>query len=373
MSPVDIVFKDLFSISLRHRYYANGVSQDFLIVPTALTQSRMRDYGLLFRQTATGMTVLYEEDPALKGPRRAFQETLRFSFMLQPRNPWLLNYSDLALDLPSGRFYYLNNLNDNVLGGRLLLTRAAFVSSQDVLSLKPLVFQHRDALPGPDAELRITDEFGKVRVSRQARVVEGYAVWTIDLRGCGPGSYRMEINGTEKERFYASDELEGRKFFGLIDVLHGPQVPESYRFTDPEQGNAIEARTYHVEIDNRKTYWKFYVVLKYQLKGVKPEDWPAGWPEDWAVVNPEQPSVEIKSPPGSRKTLADGNLAVPFVSDAPLPLKEAPVKGLALKKVSGNGNGTTLREVVNLPKPPVGAVVPDPEEDKIFSEVFVYI
>jgi hypothetical protein len=373
MIPMDIVFKRLFSVNLCHRYYENRLSNDFLIVPTALTQNRMRDYGLLFRQTATGMTVLYEENPNQEGPRKALQESLRFSFMLQSRNPWLLNYSDLPLDLPPGQLYCLNNLKDNVQDGQLLLTRAAFVSRQDALELKPLVFQYRDASPESDAELRITDEGGVVKVTQQVRVVEGHAVWTIDLRGPGPGAYRMEIDGTEKNRFYASDELEGQKVFGLVDIVHSPQVPKGYQFTDPDHDHAVLPKTYLVEIDNRKTYWKFYVVLKYQLKGVKPEAWPAGWPENWAVVNPAQPSVKIEPRPAGMKTLADGNLAVPFVSDTPMALQEEPVKGLALKKVTGNGNGTVIREMGNLPNPSVGSVVPDPGESKVFSEVFVCI
>jgi hypothetical protein len=370
---MDIVFKKLFSVDLRHRYYKNRVSKDFLVTPTTLTQRRMLAHGLLFRQTATGMTVLYEENPDQEGPRRALQESLRFSFTLQPRNPWLLNYSDLPLDLPPGHVYYLSNLNDNVREGQLLLTRNAFVSPDDALELKPLVFQHRDALRGSDAEMRIKDEGGLVKVRQRTRVVEGYATWTIDLRGQGPGAYRMEINGTEKGRFYASEGLEGQKVFALVDLLHSPQVPEGYRFTDPDHDHAVVAKTYLVDIDNRKTFWKFYVVLKYRLKGVKPEDWPAGWPEDWAVVNPARPSVKIEPRAVGIKTLADGNLAVPFVSDTPLDLQEEPVKGLVLKKVTGNGNGAAIREMGNLPNPSVGGVVPDPGEGKVFSEVFVYI
>jgi hypothetical protein len=373
---METVFQRLFSVDIRHRYYRDGVSRDFEIEPTSLTRRLMGNYGLLFRKTAAGFSLLYEADPTdstHQKLRKSLEENLRFSFLLQGRDHRLLNYSDLPLDLPAGSVYSLNNLKDNVENGRLLLTRSSFLSSEDALPAKPLMFQYRHPLTGSGPELRILDETGATVKRERLTAGEGDALWAVDLRAHGPGQYRLDVDGTEQARFYASNEPAGQGIFAMIDILHGSHVPAAYRFADPGQDPTVKPKTYIMEIDTRRTHWKYTVVLKYRLKDKKPEEWPPGWPEDWAVLVPGDPTVKIQPRPGEIKTVADGNLAVPFVADTPLPLQDEPVKGIALKKVNGNGNGSGLRELQNLPNPSLDGIVPVPEENKVFSEVFVYI
>lgn len=373
---METVFQNLFSVDIQHRYYRDGVSRDFEVVPTPLTCRLMENYGLLFRKTAGGFNLLYEADPTdplYRRPRRALREELRFSFLLQWKNFRLLNHSDLPLDAPPGSVYYLNNLNQKIEGGKLLLSRSPFLSSQDSLLSKPLMFQYRTALTGPGADVQVINEAGETVKRERVMAFEGRALWPVDLRAHGPGPYRLEVDETEEARFYASDDLVGRKVFALVDILKNDHVPAPYRLTDPEQDHAVTPKAYIVEIDTRRTYWKYNVVLKYRLKDTAPADWPPGWPGDWAVVVPGRPSVRIEPRPGEIKTLADGSVAVPFVADTPLPLREEPLKGISLKRVNGNGNGAVLRELDNLPNPPLDGIVPNRDENKVFSEVFVYI
>jgi len=373
---METVFQNLFSVDIQHRYYRDGVSRDFEVVPTPRTGRLMENYGLLFRKKAGGFKLLYEADPTdplYRKPRRSLEEELRFSFLLQWKNFRLLNHSDLPLDPPPGSVYYLNNLHHTIEGGKLLLSRSSFLSSQDLLQSKPLMFQYRTALTGPGAHLQVMNEAGETVKRERVMAFEGRASLQVDLRAHGPGPYRLEVDGTEAARFYASDDLEGRKVFALVDILNSGHVPTAYRFTDPEQDHAVTSKAYIVEIDTRRTYWKYNVVLKYRLRNEAPEEWPPGWPGDWAVVVPGHPTVKIEPRPGEIKTLGDGNLAVPFVADTPLPLREEPLKGIGLKRVNGNGDGAVLRELDNLPNPSLDGVVADRKEKKVFSEVFVYI
>ena len=66
-------------------------------------------------------------------------------------------------------------------------------------------------------------------------------------------------------------------------------------------------------------------------------------------------------------------LAVPFVSDAELPLQQAPINGVQLKRSNGAGNGSGIREIENLPNPSVTSIVPNDSENKIYSEIFIYV
>ena len=62
---------------------------------------------------------------------------------------------------------------------------------------------------------------------------------------------------------------------------------------------------------------------------------------------------------------------VPFISKNEMPLQEAPVKGIKLK--STNGNGGKSIEIENLVNPSIEMITPNPEDNKIYSEVFIYI
>ena len=159
----------------------------------------------------------------------------------------------------------------------------------------------------------------------------------------------------------------------MINIYRDDSVPAAYQFTDPAQQHTVVPKTYRLEIDKRKTFWKYYVALKYRLKNQTPNDWPTDWPADWEIVYATDPAVHIKPDAGKIKTLTDGTLAVPFIADTALPLQEAPIKSVQLKKTGPGTNTSGIREVDHLPNPSVNTIVPDDSDNKIYSEVFIYV
>ncbi len=372
-------FPRLFDVEIHHHYYTTKISRDFVITPTRACQSLMRDYELLFRTTARGFSVYYAREEMNAGPShplKPIEENVKFSFMLRSRKRYLLNFSNLPLDIPSGAIYYMNNLNDNIQQDALLLTADAnseFLTALDAIEFKPLVFQHRFESQNPSAEIEILDEHSNTVIQKTVGAVDGEFNHRVDLRRREPGRYTLYIEGAPEDRFYAGDERIGRDIFALIDIYHHDNVSESYRFTDPLNNHTPLPKTYVVKIDNRKTFWKYYLVLKYRLNDQTPEEWPADWPGNWTIAIPSDPPIAIGPRVDEIRTMADGALATPFVSDVELPMLEKPVKGIRLESSNGNGNSGGIREIENLPNPSAASITPDDSDNKIYSEVFVYV
>jgi len=379
---LQIRFEKLFEVGIYHNFYTNRISADFKIAPTAICRRLLRQYSLLFRTTAKGFAVFYEVAPSSGDaalPLKPIAEEVRFSFILKARNPLLTNYSDLPLDNPPGAVYYLTNLKDNVHDSQLLLssdTASEFLNGQDVLELRPQVFHHRFDSANTVERLEIRDQFSNPVIRQTVPIVEGKFSYPVNLRPVGAGLYTLIIEGGDTTRFYASDELTGQNVFGIIDIFRSANVPGNYQFTDASNDHAVSAKNYVVKIDNRKTFWKYFLVLKYHpLKDKPPSEWPKKWQKKLKIVYPSEPPIELTPQIENVRTMADGNPAIPFESPTALPLQEAPIKGIHLQpNGDGNGNGNDfLRRIDNLPTPVIASVLPNVTDDKIYSEIFIYI
>ena len=145
-------------------------------------------------------------------------------------------------------------------------TNDEFITAQDALELKPQVFSYSFTSPNTSATLEIRDQWSQPVIQKRSPIVEGKFYSLVDLSGHGPGRFSLFIDGIQKAQFYASDEFVGKRIFGLVDIFRDDNVPATYQFTDPNQGHDVLPKTYAIKMDNRKTYWKYYVVLKYRLK-----------------------------------------------------------------------------------------------------------
>ncbi|NOZ26268.1 MAG: hypothetical protein GXO94_09300 [Nitrospirae bacterium] len=352
-------FRTLFEVEILHNYYKSGVSGDFRTEPSTSCLGTLEDHALLFRRTAGGFAVMYETSgEGTTEPLKPLNGEIKLSFILTAENPFLLNYTDLPLQSPSAHIYHLHNMNDNQQDGDLLLTSGtstAYVSTEDRLELRPRYFRYSADSAGPSSEVEIRDERGRLIHGETVRVMNGKLEFPVDLRRREPGRFSLGIDGTTALEFYASDELAGRGAFGVIEIFVNDDVPPSYRFT--AQGGGVTGKRYSVKFDRRRTYWKYLVVLKYR-KDAAPEDLSVSYPDPAVTFGREE-----------LQTLSDGTKAVPFVSNVPLPMQSEPVKGIQLKKDGGNG----IFEIENLPNPSVRLVRPGIPDDRVYSDIYVYV
>jgi len=396
---MEIIFDKLFAVDLHHYYYESACAENLLVLPTHECQKKLGDYGLHFRTTRRGFTVFYEVirgDEQRPYPLRPIETDEKFTFMLTAKDPYLLNMSDLPLDLTADHIFYFTNLKANIQESRLLIsadTTHGYVSNDDAIGLRPLSFEYRYQTLADQVVFTATDEWAHTLFTINKEVINGHAACLIDLTPFGPGKYALSINGVEAERFYAGNKMVFQKnAFAVIDLYRHPSVPTTYRFTD-HGNNDSTPKTYTIMINNRKTFWKYFFVHKHRLTQMEPsqwpqtwpddwpdnlpedwpEEWPRDWPKDWAVLFPRDSEIEILPKPSEMKLMPNGAMAIPFVSNKAIPLRQTAVKGIRLSNQGSNGNASGLREIENLANPSIKTIVPDILDNHVYSEIYVYL
>jgi hypothetical protein len=270
-------------------------------------------------------------------------------------------------------------MNNNPQNSTLLLsskTSSGFVSSEDNLEFEALIFTYQAKSSNSSANIKINDEWSNTVINETVAVFEGKLYFLVDLRGHGPGKFGLLIDGVEKRQFYASDELVGKNVFGLIDIFRDDRVVQAYQFTDPDNKHDVLAKTFTAKIDNRKTFWKYYVILKYRTD-IEHEDLSIEFftqPDNGNGDDNDADSSngDFSTPFERKPTLerSDGLKAVPFISQATLPLQQDPVKKIALKKASSNSSG--MFTIHNLTNPSAATITKD-DEGQFLSEIFIYV
>jgi hypothetical protein len=361
-------FDKLFDVEIYHHFHESRVNEEFTVIPTRQCARELRDRGLLFRTTRGGFGLFYqafEDEQRHPHPVNPIDDRVRFSFLLQAKNPLLSNYSEPPMADPRWYVYRLTNLNDNCHDGELLLsakTDSRFVSSDDLVQVKPLAFPFEWLSDKQAITVEVREDFprdGPVALvfKKTIRVNEGTAVCTVDLRRHGPGLFSLFVDDVQKHRFYGSDEIPDIGASAVLDLFRHEDVPSGYQFTDPEHNHDARGPTYTVRIKNRETRWRYRVVLKYRRDLS---------PEKLSVVHRDNAVAFARGPTEER---TDGTKVVPFVSEGRLPFQDKPVEGLELRRA--DTNDIDKAEIENLPNPSVRSLTT--VEDEYYSDVFVYL
>ncbi len=363
MGAMRIQFGKMVEVRLFHRFFEGTAGEVFDLAPTRECRKLLANWGLLFKKIPGGFVLLYEiteDGGGISHPLKPIDSPLTFSFVVLPLDPRMVNYSDVPLDRLPGFIYSLHNLRDNQQQGALLLTadtQNPYLSSADRVALRPLSFRYTFQSTQNSVLLDILDSLGTKVRSLSVSTTDGTGICTVDLRPRGPGMYTINIDGQKAFDFYASDEIARMKAFAVIDICCGSHVPGPYRFLNDSFD--VVRKTYTVRVDARRTFWKYYVVLKYR-RTVDPGD---------LSIHHPAPGIQFTRLPVM--TLGDGTDAVPFVSNQRLPLAIKPVKGIALKKKNGGGGGPL--EIQDLANPSAAALVPSSGGTGAYSEIYIYI
>jgi len=356
-----IDFQPAFAVDINHDYYPDGISADFILAPTPDCKQQLRRYGLLFKETRGGFVVLYETSGAdgPVEPKRRIDAPLALSFVLWAKSPYLLNYSNLPLSKTPEQIFYLSNRNKALNNGQLLLSAdpaGEFVSVDDLLSLRPQRFQVDVATDRDSLVWELFDAQGAIVHRQRVASVGGISSYLVALGSRQPGLYQLRRDGVEQLRFYAADRLVSGFPFGVLEIAVDPTVSNDFSFV--AGGGDVQFRRYLVKLQARKTTWEYFVVAKYEAE-LKPADLTLTL-DDPPVTFTRQPAV----------TLADGSTAIPFIAGTPLPLRQQPLKGIALSKKKGAS--TPKLDIDSLPNPAVTEVIPA-LAGKVISRVYVYL
>ncbi len=356
-----ILFENLFDAEIQNSFYNDGVSRDFQIAPSQNTAATIQKLGLKFRQTQKGISVFYEADttnPAGDRPLKNLKDA-KLNFLLLRKTNNLENYSDLPLENPINKIYYFSNLIDNKQDGDLLLSgdsTSPYINSSDSFQLKGSAFSFRYPSPNNTATVKVKNQSGNTIYEKVVNVVGGYINYNVNIANDGPGVYSIEVSGTEVSRFYSSDEAVRKNAFGVIEIFINTTTPLNYRLLTI--AGKVKSKLYKLKINNRKTFWKYFVILNYDTS-----------------ITPNKLSISSQ-PPGitftrqSSITNNNGKFTIPFISDTALDIKEKMNNGLQLKRSTTSGDTILLD---GLPNASSDSIKPNASDNKVYSEIYIYV
>lgn len=353
----------LVRMTARHPFYHDGLSPDFLVVPSPATQQLLDRAGLLFRSLTHGFAVYAEVEPGLELPvllRPLADEVLHLTFLLHLANPFFLNVTEIDPHAMGEEVFYFSNLDDFrddpddpaeplALGDPVVAARVG--PPVRLVSSGRYVYAFEN--PVTSAILTVTDVFGVARYTVQVTFEEAAEVAVLrldEVDDLPPGRYTVADDGGGSEAIYYGPGLFGAQPFGLIDLYSRTDtltpdaddlVPADYHFLD---GAEITGRgDYAVRFEPRATTWRYVVTKQYGGSTV-------------ALAG-------LDIPGGAFTKTTSGSRAV-FTSNARIPLSEA-------------GTGHDLEhngaKLIDLPSPGRNAPLQKGAAGHFTSEMYIYV
>ncbi len=310
----NINYNYFFQIELLHKYFANGICNDFSFIPSAQTQTQLSGSRIILKQYNNKLYAGIQVDDA----GNAFilpPVNLQLTFFLQLNNPLFFNYTNLPSVYPSGKIYYFTNRNNNINNGKnflsqfdsynnataynvgdiaadgngtvfqcisscvnvapstansanwMVIDKNQYVSEADALQWMPSVSTYTLATPQTNATIDvwgfdiINKNFSAHLISKIISFTQSTKNFKLDLSALTPGKYRLVINGTS-QWIYINDELITNRAFAVIDIFNDSSVPAGNTLLN---GTALQSPLYSINFLNRATIWKY--VLKNDSKG----------------------------------------------------------------------------------------------------------
>ncbi len=367
-----IEYKKLFNVALRHNFYVGGITHDFTITPTPLTQQMLKDNKLLFKKDNLGFRVMYRISPT--PPPDSFIDfaniELRFGMSMKNITEFL-NFTKLdtgAKAFKAGNIMYFTN--DIVLTHKL---------KYDILDeLRPNLFNYefpQNATGPADAgTIEIRNEantliFTKIGILPNASNKYNYQV---DLTKYPTGRFEIKtmtnLAGpgpiiTIIKDLYIDNELVKQNICGIIKIKAQGAANGDWPPNTPPVNPVELARQYYTDIIRRETKWRYIVIPKFTAltaTQIKVEDGQAAPPA------PYNPTAYTFTSLGT--VTINGIASAVYESTIPIPFYEIPKKEIAIKKIIPPGTPLTiLNNITNPAKNVVSALTTD------FNTTIIYV
>lgn len=353
-------YPELVSFNFQHAYYQSGRSA-FAFFPQKQTQRLLRRFGLLFRSTADGFTILY---PAVKDeddkmvPRRRLPDQFALRFWICPNYPYNGSISALPVFRTHRQTLYFDNLTDRSDGDTLYVNNEAptvtTASAKDILRQAPISWRFSKTSPNPIL-VSVRNAVGTVVKTKRFHPLKDHphedkVRCLIDFGEIDPGLINITAGSEETETYYRPESYPDRAPMAAIDLYAGPSVPEPYRFVDTD-GNP-QFKMFTCRIDRQSSTWRYIIVPRFST---------ALQANQLAIEDAD--SRYTFGSPTEIQTMS-GEKAFAIESVGMIPHQEEPIKGLSLRK-----NTADLIEELPNPGPDQIQVL----DSGIYSEIFVYV
>ncbi|WP_321289844.1 hypothetical protein [uncultured Sunxiuqinia sp.] len=344
-------YQSLIQVEILNDYYKSLISPDFSFVPERNTARLMKGLGIRSMEKNGVLNFFADVDETGKLKNNQVSGSFKLVFFLKLNNPSYFNFTNLPFDSGNSKIYYFSNKASNEQevfntgADSLLLNQNTHTSDADQIVASRMVYSYiHDGDDGAKtADLVSVDNDGTVD-SQELDSVDEYYNFQFKLNDLPVGMYKLIIDGGEVDRFYFTGEQFSNRHFAVLELFS--QVPSSYRwFTNT---NEVASKKYRIAFEHRKTTWRYQVFNRSEVDFSNPGVREADTPWEFTDI---------------------GNYV--FVSDNPMPLKEASIKGIALL---GKKNNMASVLIDNLPNPDPSLIKPDPgDPTTIYSDMYIYL
>ena len=345
----------LVRFEFQHEYY-QSVQSAFTFQPQRQTQRLLRRFGLLYRSTRDGFTILYQaikDETETLVPLRNLPEQFALRFWICTKYPTTGTVSALPLFRSTRQSLYFDNLTDRKDGDTLYLNQAApavtAANEKDLVSLAPISWRFSKAATEP-VFVRVQNAHGTVVGTEYCRPHEGHIQCLIDLGQIDPGLISITAGSETTETYYRPESFPNCVPLAAVDLYTGPVVPDTYAFID--SSGVPQPKVFTCRIAKQSSTWRYIIVPRFNT-----------------ALQAGQLSIEDAdsrytfSSPTAVQTMS-GEDAFAIESQGLIPHQEEPIKGLSLRR-----NSVDL--IQELPNPgPDQIIVAD---SGYYSEIHVYV
>ena len=421
--------REFFGVLCLHDYYSDKVCRDLEFEPTVETAMLLRNYKLVFKPADFGFVILYTPD-ASEERLRAMPLKTRMSFIVKSKNPRFMNFSkvpfwpegvtfhysnlygateDLKTEFTGDVYYYFKGLKVGDVKKKLLhlpdhvllSKRASKFSiglgaegrdekavSYDSIVVKdefgaetlkndvPFKKRFRDAQKDMlkryvDHHSRNVSKEGLSPSQKEKRIIEIFeqqekelsampmSDHNIDLRHAPAGKYTVKMGQYDPIAIYVTEYPEVQSF-GMLDIHLDAPTDALLNRNATNLDEVVNPQLFHFHFAARSTYWR-YIFVNYEGSKVSPK-----------LVRDDNSLINFTEPVETR--LEQVGTTIQYCqSETPVPLQDRPTQVLFLARM----NGKRSMKEIRLPTPAADRVkperTPDAEDEKIFSEVYVYL
>ena len=224
----------------------------------------------------------------------------------------------------------------------------------EIVALRPKRFSlHFDA-PISGGDIEVQGGSGQKIDWFAGDTKEKRTQFLLNLAAYPSGKFQINVKGKPYLQFYMLDKIT--PVMGLLDIFIGAAA-ESHKFV--QKGSFVD-QAYSLRIENRATYWKYFLL-------------PIGKNElDIKEVQVLLDGEKIPFTKPEPVTVGNGVKALMIQSETPIELKEAYSDSEKLEFKFRKGD-KWMNKPVKIEKPGVDMVKPDRQSKKVYSTVYAYI
>lgn len=280
MNGIQIKYRELLRLSIEQLFYQNKIYKqtilpqlDILVVATVSCADVMNKLNMVVKNTDTtgGVIVLAR----VAGTTGTGDDILRFppgkedvlSFLMLLKNPDVINFNDLPVQLAPDKIYYFNNEVNDIAASRnnLHLSKDASgvngVNDSIKASAENYRFHHvAPVLPGT----------AKVKHVLTGESVEpslivnkgGQSDLTFNLSTLPVGKCQLLINNLPIDEFYYLERYALQPVFGIIEFSLSQTLASNYRIVESDRSLTAERPHYLIRFLNRETFWRYTIRLQ---------------------------------------------------------------------------------------------------------------